>query len=660
MVAPVRTLRGRLVLLIGGLLAAVSIFIFVYFPLQMERRAIAAQLATARSIAAVTAFSAAPALVFHDERGLEEAFAAVLQTPDVLYVQAEDSSGVVSARSRGGSTVPTPLVALPPGDAAVVEALVAHLGTNITSGRRTIGRLRVGVSLAGVRREIRQARATVALVSVLVFLLGLAAALGIGAFTTRPLRAMGRTMENIASGHRELRAGVGGAEEVAQLARVFNQMVDSLERAHRDVEEMNRTLQERVEERTRDLEDAQGRLIQAQKMEAVGLLAGGLAHDFNNLLTTISATTELLRSDRPGDTALTAELAHIAEAARRGADMIRQLMVFSRQQRLDPRTAELSDLVTDAVRMLRRLVREDIDIQLALDSGPTTVRADRAAVQQILMNLATNARDAMPAGGTLLLETSREVLDESAANLAADARPGAYVVLLVSDTGKGMTPDVLQHAFEPFFTTKPTGQGAGLGLSSVFGLARQHRGFATISSEAELGTVVRVYFPAASEAEQGVADAAPALSRGRGEEVLLVEDEESLRHTATRVLERHGYRVTGAADGVQALKLCCERELAFDLVVTDVVMPRMGGAELVTTLRAAGAAVPVLFMSGYAARDIENAGLIDPRVPLLQKPWTIAELTARVRVALDAGPVVTDTSATPREAARRLADRMGA
>ena len=389
------------------------------------------------------------------------------------------------------------------------------------------------------------------------------------------------------------------------------------------------------------VEDATERLVleeqlrQAQKMEAVGLLAGGLAHDFNNLLSTVLATSEMLRADRAGDAALDEELRHIVEASQRGAEMIRQLLVFSRQQRLELQTVELSTLAADGALMLRRLVPESIEIRLALDSGPTTVRADPGAVQQIVMNLVTNARDAMPQGGVVLVQTFRQVLDAPYTAARGDSAPGDYVVLAVSDTGVGMDADTLRRVFEPFFTTKPVGLGTGLGLSTVYGLAKQHRGFATVYSEPGRGTSVKVYFPTAAADRRDASAVVGAPARGGSETILLAEDEDALRHATRRVLEKHGYRVLAARDGVEALDVYTAHAAEIDLVLTDVVMPRLGGPQLVERLRAQGCAVPVLFTSGYTARDIAQGVPDTMDAPLLLKPWTIADLTGRVRAVLD-------------------------
>ena len=377
-------------------------------------------------------------------------------------------------------------------------------------------------------------------------------------------------------------------------------------------------------------------LRQSQKLEAVGLLAGGLAHDFNNLLTTVLATSEMLRADRAGDAVLEEELRHIVEASQRGAEMIRQLLVFSRQQRLELQSVELSALVAGGAQMLRRLVPESIEIRLALESGPTTVLADPGSVQQILMNLVTNAWDAMPGGGVVHVQTFRQVLDAADTVVGgAAAKRGDYVVLAVSDSGVGMDAETLRRVFEPFFTTKPVGFGTGLGLSTVYGLAKQHRGVATVYSEPGRGTSVKVYFPAAvgdGRAATAVVGA-PAL-RG-SETILLAEDEDALRHTTRRVLEKHGYKVLAARGGAEALELWRAHAGSIDLILSDVVMPKMGGPEFVAAARAQGCTVPVLFTSGYTARDIEQTDPVAVDAPLLLKPWTITELTGRVRAELD-------------------------
>jgi PAS domain S-box-containing protein len=376
-------------------------------------------------------------------------------------------------------------------------------------------------------------------------------------------------------------------------------------------------------------------LRQSQKLEAVGLLAGGIAHDFNNHLTAILGTVELLRTERADDPELVVEMDSVKRVCELSAELIKKLLAFSRRQRLDLKVVNLPRLVEDAARMLSRVVPEHIEFKLALEPTGSTVEADTGAVEQILLNLVTNARDAMPQGGTLLLQTYATELDEAYCHSQGWDSPGHYVVLAVSDTGIGMDEATRRRAFEPFFTTKPLGSGTGLGLPSVYGLAKQHGGMAHIYSEPGHGTSVKVYFPAVASAEPAATPATATLDGLAGNEtVLLAEDETRVRRAARRILEKFGYTVIEAADGADALERYRERKDDIALVLTDVVMPRLGGPQLVAAMRSEGYLGPVLYTSGYTARDIEQAAILDPGVPLLPKPWTIPDLLGRVRRSL--------------------------
>ena len=377
-------------------------------------------------------------------------------------------------------------------------------------------------------------------------------------------------------------------------------------------------------------------LRQVQKMEAVGQLAGGMAHDFNNLLTVILATVEVLAGESAPDAPLQADLRSIQHAGRRGAELTRKLLAFSRRQRLEFLPVDMGNLVKDFAKVMRRVVREDIEFRVEVSEAPLPVRADSGAVEQILMNLVTNARDAIAGTGSIVIRAARVALDQGTCDAFGWGEPGDYVALLVTDTGGGMDEATRAHVFEPFFTTKPVGTGTGLGMATVYGLVKQHRGYVGIESQARRGTTVTVYLP---QAEAGLAAArvnTPVPTLGGKETVLLVEDEDSLLMIGKRVLEKHGYAVLTASDGERALEVFRTHGGAIDLLMTDVIMPRLGGPDLYRELKEQGHRVRVLFTSGYADRDIRGSGTLDPDLPLLTKPWTITELLNRVREVLDA------------------------
>jgi two-component system cell cycle sensor histidine kinase/response regulator CckA len=377
-------------------------------------------------------------------------------------------------------------------------------------------------------------------------------------------------------------------------------------------------------------------LRQAQKMEAVGQLAGGMAHDFNNLLSTILTTTELLLEELPQDSTLAEDLETIRLAAGHGATLTGKLLAFSRRKPLEYQTLALDELLGDFGPVVRRLVPESIELVLSLGAGDAHITADPGAVEQIVMNLVTNARDAMPAGGRLRVATERFEADEEFCRTHTGTAPGPYVIVTVADTGAGMDADTLRRVFEPFFTTKPVGVGTGLGMAMVYGLVKQHRGWVDVASRPGAGTSVRVFLPLTAAGAPARAERTAHTGGGSGETLLLVEDEPALRNAATRVLRKSGYLVIVAADGLEALDML-ERDAAVDLIITDVVMPRLGGNELIRELRDRGRRVRVLFTSGYPGRgDVPEE--MEPGFPFLTKPWTIPDLLGAVRGALD-GPL---------------------
>jgi len=382
------------------------------------------------------------------------------------------------------------------------------------------------------------------------------------------------------------------------------------------------------------LHETQRQLAQAQKMEAVGRLAGGIAHDFNNLLTVIRGYGELLAAGLEADDARREELAEILKAAERATDLTRQLLAFSRRQTLEMQALDLGVVAGNAEKMLRRLIGEDVRLTFSAAPDAGLVRADRGQIEQALMNLVVNARDAMPDGGPLAIRVFETAAVTALPSVDGGIPPGRYVVLSVADKGGGMTKETLEHAFEPFFTTKETGRGTGLGLSTVFGIVRQSGGHIRVASAPGAGTTFELYFPRVEETD---APPAPADARERGgaETILLVEDESSVRELAARILRKRGYHVLTAAGGDEALAAAAGPG-TIDLLLTDLVMPGMNGAELTNRLLGLRPGLRVLFMSGYPGDVLSRYGLSGSSLPLLTKPFDEAELSRRVREALDA------------------------
>jgi PAS domain S-box-containing protein len=380
-------------------------------------------------------------------------------------------------------------------------------------------------------------------------------------------------------------------------------------------------------------------LRQAQKMDAIGRLAGGVAHDFNNLLGVITGYGELLERDLPPDHPGRRRLREIRRAADSASALTRQLLTFSRQQSLETRVVDLNDIVPGAERMLRRLIGEDIELVTALATGLGHVRADPGQVEQVILNLAINARDAMPTGGKLMIETANVDLDERYVATHAGVKPGPYVMLAVSDTGQGMDQDTVSHAFEPFFTTKEKGKGTGLGLATVYGIVQQGGGTVNVYSEPGHGTSFKIYLPRVAD-EQSPARAAgapPAAMEGT-ETILLVEDSDSLREMIGEALEAAGYSVIQAGTPETSMKALQDKGATIHLLVTDVIMPGISGPDLAARLQSTNPQARVLYISGYTDEMIGSRGGIQPGMHFLQKPFTFGALLTKVREVLDAPP----------------------
>jgi two-component system cell cycle sensor histidine kinase/response regulator CckA len=376
---------------------------------------------------------------------------------------------------------------------------------------------------------------------------------------------------------------------------------------------------------------------QSQKMDAVGRLAGGIAHDFNNLLTVIRLNTEIIMDGFDPTDPRSEDVKQIRSAAERASGLTRQLLAFSRKQILQPRVLDMNSVVGNVEPMLRRLIGEDITISTT-SSARGYIVADPGQLEQVLMNLVVNARDAMPQGGQITIETRSVELDEHYTSEHAPVIAGRYVMLAVGDNGIGMSRDTREHAFDPFFTTKEAGKGTGLGLATVYGIVKQSGGYVWIYSEPELGTTLKLYFPEVSSSAAFTASeprtASSETSRG-SETILLVEDEEAVRNLTSRILKKQGYRVMAAQHGREAMEMAAKEEGWIDLVLTDVVMPGMNGRGLVERLTGIRPRIKSLYMSGYTDDDIIRRGFIEPSKSFLQKPFTSDALLQTVRKVLD-------------------------
>ncbi len=381
----------------------------------------------------------------------------------------------------------------------------------------------------------------------------------------------------------------------------------------------------------------QNQLHQAQKMEAVGRLAGGIAHDFNNLLGVIIGYSEIALMNLQGDDPLREKVQEIKKAGERAAGLTRQLLAFSRKEVVEPRVFGLNSVIADLSQMLQRTIGEHIRLLTIQGEGLGRVKADPGRIEQVIVNLAVNARDAMPSGGRLTIETANVILDETYARSHFPVVPGRYVMLAVSDTGVGMDAETQRRLFEPFFTTKEKDKGTGLGLSTAYGIVKQASGYVWVYSELNKGTTFKVYLPRVDEAEEAVPKTEAARSLAGTETILLVEDAEGLRKLAHECLESKGYRVLAAKDAAEALDLAKQNAGPIHLLMTDVVLPGIGGPELTRQLASTHPETRVLYMSGYTDNAIVHHGVLEPGVAFLQKPFVLTDLWRKVREVLDGG-----------------------
>ncbi len=389
-----------------------------------------------------------------------------------------------------------------------------------------------------------------------------------------------------------------------------------------------------------ELRKAEEQLRQAQKMDAIGKLAGGVAHDFNNLLTAINGYSDLMLETMDPSEEYYEDIKEIRKAGNRAADLTRQLLAFSRRQMLNMRILNLNDVLQNMDKMLRRIIGEHISLNYLFSDRPAFIRGDASQIDQIVLNLAVNARDAMPNGGKLTIETDLVTLDKGYSNKHFQMKPGEYVLLAISDNGIGMSKEVQKRIFEPFFTTKEIGKGTGLGLSTVYGIVKQSNGFIWVYSEPGQGTTFKIYLPRAEQKEKQHSqfDEFQATYSG-AETILLVEDEKFVRDFVARILEKNGYKTILARDAMEALRLVDEEVESFDLLLTDVVMPELSGKELEGYLREKGLEFKTLFMSGYTDKAIVSHGILNEDIQFIQKPFAPGALLKKLRKILDADTI---------------------
>ena len=500
------------------------------------------------------------------------------------------------------------------------------------------------------------------IIGTFLFVMGVAGAFVLSRKVTGPLYELTAGATAISRGDHSRLVNIDQKDEFGQLASAFNAMVEKLRESQRELER-------KVQERTAQLEEAnhqlellseshaekrslaereradaiealrntENQLVQSQKLEAVGRLAGGISHDFNNLLTVILGYTDISKRTLKEGDPLLRNLEEIGKASERAASLTRQLLAFSRKQVMQPKVFDLNTVVSDLKKMLRRMIGEDIELRVISEADLGNIKADPVQLEQVIMNLVVNARDAMPRGGKLSIETSNVYLDESYAREHVSVDPGEYVMLAISDTGCGMNEETRQRIFEPFFTTKESGKGTGLGLSMVYGIVKQSGGNIWVYSEEGRGTTFKIYFPRVTAEAEEYRRVGDTFEMPKGSEtILLVEDAALVRTLARQVLETAGYKVLEAASAEAALTICEPNGTRIDLLLTDVVMPGMSGNDMSKILLARQPDMPVLYMSGYTDEAIVQHGVLEAGINFLQKPFSPGALALKVREVLDA------------------------
>jgi signal transduction histidine kinase/CheY-like chemotaxis protein len=657
-------LRTKLILAVSGVgaltaaLACVAVLAGSIFVLEQNL------VEDTTSIAQVVAQNSAGALAFQDPAAAARILSSLAVKDEVLSAALYDDAGaMVADYQRPGSNESPPEFAglgiTQDRRSIVVRRPIVHdqegtlLGTGDSS--KVLGSVAIRAGRSEVLAQSRMAAAILAIVLVVSTCAGIALAAWLQSFISKPLLSVAEAAHSISrDGDYSVRVPQPPDPDLGRLTEAFNLMLGRIEVQHRDILAVGAELEVRVEARVADLtreiaerEAAQNALVkseeqlrQAQKMEAVGRLAGGVAHDFNNLLGVILGYGEMMLRGKLLDDVTRRRVEQIQRAGERAATLTRQLLAFSRKQVIAPRPIDLGTLVTDAGKMLERVIGEDVALRIVAEPGLPTVLADPGQVEQVLMNLVVNARDAMPRGGVLTVTSARCFIPETRQHAYGKLSRGSYVLLSVEDTGCGMDAGTQAQMFEPFFTTKDLGKGTGLGLSTVYGIVEQSGASLLVRSAPGQGSTFGIYFPTIDELPMVAEHQKPAAAAGRcTETVLLAEDDDSLRGLVREMLESEGYRVLTASSGPEALRIAEAEPGAIDILVTDVVMPAMGGHQLAEFLRSRRPGIRILFVSGYSDEAIESRGELLPGTQLLAKPFTPDEILRCLRGILD-GPAV--------------------
>ena len=561
-------------------------------------------------------FSVIP-IITHDYWALEDYISEVMSDKEIVYAVIRDKKN----KALTSATFKQP---------DINNGKNKIYTTSVYHNNKIVGEVEVRISTTRFKEILTQNLLFLGGVILVMILCCYIASYLISAATTRPLKQIASLMKQVEHGDFSIRQTATSTDEIGSLARGLNEMLDEIERRNAEISWANEQLELEMEER-RIMEK---QLIQSQKLEAIGTLAGGVAHDFNNLLTTIIGYSQLAMMQKQESDPDRENIEAIFEAAEKATDLVRQLLAFSRKQVMDIKVVNLNDIVTNISKMLNRLIGENIEINSTLNDSVGNIKADPGQVEQVIVNLVVNARDAMPGGGFLSLETDSVELDEEYCKTHPNISPGQYVVFSVSDTGEGIPPELKDKIFDPFFTTKKAGEGTGLGLATVYGIITQMNGHIYVYSELDRGTTFKIYFPEVED-EIDAAQKQQSIMKPGSETILVVDDEPSILRLLEDMLQPLGYTVLKATNAEDALEIAKDVDTRIDLLITDVIMTKMNGIELAEAMKPLRPQLKILFMSGYTDNIIAQEGLIKKGENFLPKPLIPTNVTNKIREMLD-------------------------
>jgi signal transduction histidine kinase/CheY-like chemotaxis protein len=642
------TIRTKFILIFTILVALICVFIYTYFPLKLEKQAIQSIADKARSINDMTAFNVSSTLLFEDKNDMQEILKGVKQNQDLAYLVVLNHNGEVFSAIDLETALKADYKLLSNHKPITEDRLIYRTRAHIIHKNKIIGDIFLGLFLKNLRVQIEKSRRTITYVSLVIFILGVVAVFLTSTVITGPLKKMAHTIEEISDGDLSQRVTFSSKDEVGKLAHSFNLMVENLQTYSRKLEELNNTLESKVVERTEKLQQEMNERIQAQeerqkleeqlrqsqKMESLGTLAGGIAHDFNNILSAIMGYTELTLGIVPGDSEARSNLKRILAASNRAKELIKQILTFSRKSEKERKPILLNKVVEDVLKLMRSILPTTIEIRRHILPMENPVLANKAEIHQVVMNLCTNAGYAMGTKGGVLQINLKEIKVEHGAMDRINLEPGTYQQLTVSDTGHGMTPEIMERIFEPYFTTKK-GKGTGMGLSVVHGIVKSYGGNITVYSEPGIGTTFHIFLPICQEKETGVdTDHTSALLPGN-EWLLLVDDDPILVELGGEILKKMGYHVVARTNSIEALEVFNTEPNRFDLVISDQTMPNLTGVQLAKEIKKIRTDIPIILFSGFSEVINEDNYKSLGINAFLMKPVLEKDLATTIRKVLD-------------------------